>query len=198
MNLSTYYDGNMHDCLHLYLHKDHETSAQTLAMCLLRFLKSVQQQHQRPYDRSRSTTGYVMVHSQLESTTIARSLLLLLLLLLQALHLHCLKVLTFSTTSFHLTRSWMYLIPLFIFIILKSSFISFSHLTFWSSCQSCRHRFPLIQFLDHSIIYREVTFLTKSATDTPAVAKTRMLCEMRVKGNPSAVNYSKNNCSFLH
>ena len=120
----------MHDCLHLYLHKDNETSAQTLTMCLLRFLKSVQEQHQRPYDRSRSTTGYVMVHSQLEGITIARSLLPLLLLLLQALHLHCLKVLAFSTTSFHLTRSWMHLVQLFIFIILKSSFISFFHLTF--------------------------------------------------------------------
>ena len=45
--------------------------------------------------------------------------------------------------------------------------------------------------MDHSIIYREVTFLTKSATDTPAVAKTRMLRELRVKGTPSAVNSSK-------
>jgi hypothetical protein len=71
-----------------------------------------------------------MVYSQLESTTIARSLLLLLLLLLQALQHHCLKVLAFSTTSFHLTRSWMHLVQLFRFIILKPSFISFSHLIF--------------------------------------------------------------------
>jgi len=29
----------MHDCLNLYLHKNHKTSAQTLTMYLLRFLK---------------------------------------------------------------------------------------------------------------------------------------------------------------
>ena len=57
-------------------------------------------------------------------------LLLFLFLLHQALQLQCLKVLVFSITSFHLTRSWMHFVKLFIFIILKSSFISFSHLIF--------------------------------------------------------------------
>jgi len=65
-----------------------------------------------------------MVYSQLESTTIARSLLLLLLLLLQVLQLHCLKVSAFSTTS------WTHLVQQFIFIILKSSFVWFPHLIF--------------------------------------------------------------------
>ena len=49
----------------------------------------------------------------------------------QALQLHCLKVLPFSTTSFHLTKSWMHFVQLFIFIIFKSSFVSFSHLIFY-------------------------------------------------------------------
>jgi hypothetical protein len=33
---------------------------------------------------------------------------------------------------------------LFIFIILKFSFVSFSPSDFWSSCQTCRYQFPLI------------------------------------------------------
>ena len=52
------------------------------------------------------------------------------ILLRQPLQLRCLKVLVFSTTSFHLTLAWMRFVQLFIFIILKSSFISFSHLVF--------------------------------------------------------------------
>ena len=44
------------------------------------------------------------------------------------IQLHCVKVLAFSATSFHLTWSWLYFVQLFKFIILKSSFISFSHL----------------------------------------------------------------------
>lgn len=55
-------------------------------------------------------------------------LLLLLFLVHQALQHHHMKVSTFSNTSFHLTRTWMHFVQLFIFIILISSFIPFSHL----------------------------------------------------------------------
>jgi len=41
-----------------------------------------------------------------------------------------LKVLAFSTTSFHLTRHCIHAVKLFIFIILKSSFIWFSYFIF--------------------------------------------------------------------
>jgi len=44
--------------------------------------------------------------------------------LLQALQIHYLKILDFSTTSFHLTRFWVHFVQPFIFIIIKSSFIS--------------------------------------------------------------------------
>ena len=50
---------------------------------------------------------------------------LLLFLLHQALKVHCFKGVTLSTTSFQLTRSCMHFVQIFIFIILKSSFISF-------------------------------------------------------------------------
>ena len=44
------------------------------------------------------------------------------------------KFLAFSSTSFHLTWSWMHCIQLFIFINLKSSFISVpTHIVFWQS-----------------------------------------------------------------
>jgi hypothetical protein len=39
-----------------------------------------------------------------------------------------LKVLPLSTISFRLTRFWMHFVQLFIFIILKSSFISLSYI----------------------------------------------------------------------
>jgi len=52
------------------------------------------------------------------------------LLLHQALHLHFLKGLAFWTISFHITHSSMNFVQLFIFIFLKSSFISFSHIIF--------------------------------------------------------------------
>ena len=54
----------------------------------------------------------------------------ILLLLHHVLQLHCLKGLAFSTISFHTTRCWMHFVQLFIFIILMSPFISFSHLNF--------------------------------------------------------------------
>ena len=57
-------------------------------------------------------------------------LLLLLLLLLQALQLYWLKVLTFSATSLHLTRTCMQFVRLFIFIARKSSFKSFFGIIF--------------------------------------------------------------------
>jgi len=43
----------------------------------------------------------------------------------RALQLHRSEFLTFSTTSFHLTRSWLHFVQLFILIILKYYFISF-------------------------------------------------------------------------
>jgi len=49
-------------------------------------------------------------------------------LLIQALQLHCFKVLAFSTISFHLTRSCVHFVEMFIPIILKSPIISLSHL----------------------------------------------------------------------
>ena len=50
------------------------------------------------------------------------------LLLLQPLQIHYLKVLAFSTTPFHLTRSGVHFVQIFIFRIIKLPFISFSHL----------------------------------------------------------------------
>jgi hypothetical protein len=70
--------------------------------------------------------------------------LLLLLLLLQALQLYCLRVLTFSANSFHLTRSCMHSVYLLTLVILKSFFFFniVSSSNFWSSSQPCRYRFP--------------------------------------------------------
>ena len=48
----------------------------------------------------------------------------------QVLQLQCLTVLALSAASLHLTLSWMHFVQLFIFIILKPSFIPFSHLLF--------------------------------------------------------------------
>jgi hypothetical protein len=50
-------------------------------------------------------------------------------LFLQALQSYWFKVLAFSNTSFHLTRSWMHFLLLFIFIGLQSAFISFYHIS---------------------------------------------------------------------
>jgi hypothetical protein len=52
------------------------------------------------------------------------------LLLLQALQLHSLNVLAFSTYNFHLLRSWMQLVQFFIFSFFMSFVMSSSHLFF--------------------------------------------------------------------
>jgi hypothetical protein len=52
------------------------------------------------------------------------------ILLLQMPQLHCLKVVLFSATSYHLFRSWIHFVKLCSFIILVFSFTSFFHLIF--------------------------------------------------------------------
>ena len=84
-----------------------------------------------------------------------------LLLLLQTLQIQRLKVLDFSSTSFHLTRSRMHFVHLFISTILKSSLYRFPTY-FWSSYRSCRYRFTLVQFFDSPITCHSV-YMVKSA-----------------------------------
>jgi hypothetical protein len=60
-----------------------------------------------------------------------------------------LQLLAFSTTPFHLTRSCLHFVKLFVFTILKSSCISFSHLTFRFPTNTVDIGPQAYNFLDH-------------------------------------------------
>jgi hypothetical protein len=92
----------------------------------------------------------------LATNVFKRHNLLLLLLLLQALQIHWLKVLAFSNTSFHLTRTWMHFIPLLNFKSLKSSFISFSHIIFGLSANFVHSGFHSYNFFYHPFFCHSV------------------------------------------
>ena len=70
----------------------------------------------------------------------------LLLLLLQALQVHSVNVVAFSTYNFHLSRSWTQLVQFFIFGFFKSFVTSYSRLFFGLPCGRVNIVFLLYTF----------------------------------------------------